>query len=298
MWRYSWRTGLCPTQRGLAPRSSSCASGMRRRKKAKGGAHPGPACPDRRDALLPGMAGADGLPGRQARRYRPRSGPVDRSDGDQLLTQARAASTPATHYTRRNLMNRTFLVIVLVTCLALGLSACVPAPAPVPAATPMPAPAAVSPTPDTAARIANAMSAAPMAVARDATIIDWPAKEGGPMVVLRQGTNNWTCVTDWPVSPGNDPQCNDPMWTIWSDASRPAKCRRSPGLGIAYMLAGGSDPSNTDPMAMAPAPGAAWITPQRTSCCSCQEASTQSSSPPTMLRDNHTSCGTARLTNT
>jgi hypothetical protein len=26
------------------------------------------------------------------------------------------------------------------------------------------------------------------------------------------------------------------------------------------MLAGGSDPSNTDPMAMAPAPGAAWIT--------------------------------------
>ena len=38
-------------------------------------------------ARLPVMAGADGLPGRQAGRYRPRSGPVDRSDGDQLLTR-------------------------------------------------------------------------------------------------------------------------------------------------------------------------------------------------------------------
>ena len=29
--------------------------------------------------------------------------------------------------------------------------------------------------------------------------------------------------------------------------------------GIAYMLGGGSDPSNSDPMAMAPAPGEKWI---------------------------------------
>jgi hypothetical protein len=29
------------------------------------------------------------------------------------------------------------------------------------------------------------------------------------MVVLREGTNGWTCYTDWPVSPGNDPACYD-----------------------------------------------------------------------------------------
>jgi hypothetical protein len=157
-------------------------------------------------------------------------------------------------------MNRTFLIIVLVTCLALGLSACVPAPTPVPAPPPMPAPAAESPTPDTAARIANAMSAAPPVIAGSATILDWPAKEGDPMVVLRQGTNNWTCIADWPVSPGNDPQCNDPVWTTWNDAYAAGKVPEITTPGIAYMLAGGSDPSNTDPMAMAPAPGAAWIT--------------------------------------
>jgi hypothetical protein len=33
-----------------------------------------------------------------------------------------------------------------------------------------------------------------------------------------------------------------------------------PGLGIGYMLQGGSDPSNTDPLAMEPAPGDDWVT--------------------------------------
>ena len=97
-------------------------------------------------------------------------------------------------------MNRKFHLMGLVVCLALTLSACVPVPPAVPA----------SEQPDVSARIANAMSAAPMAVARDATIIDWPAEEGGPMVVLRQGTNNWTCITDWPASPGNDPVMQRP----------------------------------------------------------------------------------------
>ena len=124
----------------------------------------------------------------------------------------------------------------------------------------MPVPAAVSPTPDTAARIANAISAAPLAIAGSATLLDWPAKEGDPMVVLRQGTNNWTCIADWPVSPGNDPVCNDPVWTTWNDAYAAGTVPEITTPGIAYMLAGGSDPSNTDPMAMAPAPGAAWIT--------------------------------------
>jgi hypothetical protein len=38
-------------------------------------------------------------------------------------------------------------------------------------------------------KIQNAMSAAPKAIAKDATILDYPAKEGGEMPVLRQGSN-------------------------------------------------------------------------------------------------------------
>jgi hypothetical protein len=106
----------------------------------------------------------------------------------------------------------------------------------------------------------NAMSAAPLAIAKDATLIGWPATEGGDMVVLRQGTNDWACVADWPATPGNDPQCNDPVWTVWSDAFAAGKEPEITAPGIAYMLVGGSDPSNTDPMAMEPAPGEDWVT--------------------------------------
>lgn len=108
------------------------------------------------------------------------------------------------------------------------------------------------------AKIANAESAAPSAIAKDATIIDW-AEDGSPSVILREGTNGWTCVTDWPVSPGNDPQCNDATWQKWSKAFGGGTEPEIDGPGIAYMLAGGSDPSNTDPMAMEPAEGEEWI---------------------------------------
>ena len=117
----------------------------------------------------------------------------------------------------------------------------------------------VSPIDSIDRQIANAMSAGPDAVSRDATIIGWDAS-GMPAVVLRKGTNEWTCLADWPVSPGNDPQCFDPVWTAWNDAYLAGKEPQVPRLGVAYMLAGGSDPSNTDPMAMEPAAGEEWVT--------------------------------------
>jgi len=110
-----------------------------------------------------------------------------------------------------------------------------------------------------AAKIANAMSAGPTVVGQDATILDWD-ENGLPVVVLREGTNGWTCLTDWPVSPGNDPQCFDPVWTAWNDAYMAGEEPSIPRVGIGYMLAGGSDPSNTDPMAMEPLPGEEWVT--------------------------------------
>jgi hypothetical protein len=47
------------------------------------------------------------------------------------------------------------------------------------------------------------MSAAPAAIAKDATIVDWPAPGGGDLVVLRKGTNDWS----WPPA---DPKSGGP----------------------------------------------------------------------------------------
>ncbi len=191
-------------------------------------------------------------------------------------------------------MKLKFFLTGLLLCLALGLAACtppaMPAAARVAETTPGLTPQAVveemvsmivdapganhvdvfgemvsmivdAPGSLISAHIANAMSAAPMAIAKDATILDFPANAGEPMVVLREGTNNWTCYADWPASPGNDPECNDPVAEGWLSALFSGQ-EAPPAIstpGIAYMLMGGSDPSNTDPMAAGPAPGEDWI---------------------------------------
>ena len=133
-------------------------------------------------------------------------------------------------------MNRMFSVIGLLACLALALL--VRAPVPLGAAAPKPPNVHANAN----AKIHNAMSASPMAIARDATILHWPATEGGDMVVLRQGTNGWTCITDMPPSPGNDPACYDAEWMAWNDAWAAGKDPEITRVGVSYMLQGGSDP--------------------------------------------------------
>lgn len=113
-------------------------------------------------------------------------------------------------------------------------------------------------TPDD--KVKNAMSAGPEAIAKDATVRDWPAKEGAEPPVLRKGSNQWTCFPNYPASPGNDPMCLDVPSMEWVSAwiaKKPPKLKQ-PGIG--YMLQGGSDASNTDPFAQAPAPGQQWVT--------------------------------------
>lgn len=152
---------------------------------------------------------------------------------------------------------------ILFVCLAREplMAACQPitAPAAEAASAAEDAQAGVSPTDPVEAQIANAMAAAPMAIAQDATILGFPAEEGGEMVVLREGTNQWTCMADWPASPGNDPMCIDPVWAAWNDAYAAGAEPEVTRPGIAYMLVGGSDPSNTDPMALEPAAGEEWV---------------------------------------
>jgi hypothetical protein len=108
-------------------------------------------------------------------------------------------------------------------------------------------------------KIQSAMSAAPKAIAKDATILDYPAQEGGEMPVLRKGSNEWTCLPDDPKTPGYDPMCLDKMAVKWAQAwmSRTEPQLTSAGLG--YMLQGGSTPSNSDPFAKKPPAGEKWM---------------------------------------
>lgn len=108
-------------------------------------------------------------------------------------------------------------------------------------------------------KIQNAMSAAPRAVAKDATILDYPATAGGEMPVLRKGTNEWTCLPDDPSTPANDPMCLDKNATQWAQAWMTKKEPKLSAVGIGYMLQGGDSASNTDPFAKKPTPGESWM---------------------------------------
>lgn len=75
-----------------------------------------------------------------------------------------------------------------------------------------------------AALIRSAMSAAPAAVSRDATIIDVSAD--GKMRTVRKGTNGFTCMPDDPHSPGVDPMCMDQAGMDWLMALMTTSSRR------------------------------------------------------------------------
>ena len=108
-------------------------------------------------------------------------------------------------------------------------------------------------------KIANAMSAALTVIGKDATVLDWPAKDGDDLSQLRAGTNEWTCLPDLPATPGNDPICADKTAMIWFKAYMEHKTPTLAQAGLAYMLQGGSDASNTDPFATTPKPGESWM---------------------------------------
>lgn len=112
---------------------------------------------------------------------------------------------------------------------------------------------------DTSDKIKNATSAAPPSISASATILDWPAKEGGEMTVLREGTNGWTCMPDMPGKPGT-PMCLDDQWMEWVDAWVNKREPDITTVGFGYML---QDPergeSNTDPFATEPTSDNEWI---------------------------------------
>lgn len=110
------------------------------------------------------------------------------------------------------------------------------------------------------AKIRDALSAAPESVAKNATVMDFPEKEGGDLVELQKGTNDWICLPDYLASPGKDPMCLDKQGMAWLKAYITQQPPNLNQAGLAYMLEGGSDASNTDPFAAKPTEGDDWVT--------------------------------------
>lgn len=108
-------------------------------------------------------------------------------------------------------------------------------------------------------KIDSATNAGPPSVSDEATIRDWPSEPGGDMTVLREGSNDWTCLPDHPETPGNDPMCLDQTWMEWADAWMNQKPFQADQLAFGYMLQGGTPESNIDPYAEGPTPDNEWI---------------------------------------
>ncbi|TVR97702.1 MAG: hypothetical protein EA416_00410 [Trueperaceae bacterium] len=107
--------------------------------------------------------------------------------------------------------------------------------------------------------IADAMSAAPDSIARDATIVAYP--DGPELNVLREGSNGWLCVSSSPVALAaglQDPNCMDEVWQGWLEAFMAGETPEIDSIGISYMLAGDGGAGNVDPFAMGPEDDPTW----------------------------------------
>ena len=135
------------------------------------------------------------------------------------------------------------LLVLLAVMLAVGLAHSAPA----------------ASQDDAGAKIDEAMSAAPPSVGKDATIYDLNVDDQGNFIVLREGSNGWSCFPDAPGTPSVDPMCLDQTWMGWLAALVAKQDPNTTVPGLAYMLQGGSDASNTDPFATEPAAGDDWV---------------------------------------
>jgi hypothetical protein len=124
-------------------------------------------------------------------------------------------------------------------------------------AIPLAAAAADAPKPTDAEMIKSALAAAPAGVAKHATVVAMDEK--GEMRTLRAGTNGFTCMPDSPSTPGPDPMCLDKTSLSWVHAMLTHATPEPGKVGLMYMLAGGTDASNTDPYSDKPSKADHWI---------------------------------------
>lgn len=96
------------------------------------------------------------------------------------------------------------------------------------------------------AKIARALSAAPEEVARAARVVDTDA--GGKTIVLREGSNGFTCVPGNLNIVGDPPMCADAASMQWAADFKSRKPKPTNTVpGITYMLAGATQRSDSDP---------------------------------------------------
>lgn len=96
------------------------------------------------------------------------------------------------------------------------------------------------------AKIDRAMSAGPIEIAKSAEVIDKDMQ--GKSVVLREGSNGFTCMPGNPNVIGDPPMCADGpsmQWAADFAAHKPKPTNTVPG--ITYMLAGATQRSDSDP---------------------------------------------------
>jgi hypothetical protein len=95
-------------------------------------------------------------------------------------------------------------------------------------------------------KIARAMSAGPDDITESARIVDTDAQ--GNEVILRGGSNGFTCMPGNPNVVGVPPMCADAasmQWFAGAKAHKPKPTNTVPG--ITYMLAGATQRSDSDP---------------------------------------------------
>jgi hypothetical protein len=98
----------------------------------------------------------------------------------------------------------------------------------------------------TQVKIARALSAGPTEVAMAARIVDTDAQ--GKMVVLREGSNGFSCMPGNPKVVGEPPMCVDAAAMQWYDDAKAHKPKPTNTVpGITYMLAGATQRSDSDP---------------------------------------------------
>ncbi len=116
--------------------------------------------------------------------------------------------------------------------------------------------ATIAAEPDKDMLIRDALSAAPPAIADNATVMTMDNK------VLKQGTGSYVCMptdADELARGLREPMCLDKIWVAWADAWMNKKPFKATGTGIAYMLAGDAGASNIDPYATAATPDNQWV---------------------------------------
>ena len=95
-------------------------------------------------------------------------------------------------------------------------------------------------------KIKRALSAGPATITDDATVAE--IDSDGGMRILRQGTNDFTCMPGDPDGIGRPAMCADKVAMQWNSDFEHHKARPSTTVpGIEYMLAGATQRSDIDP---------------------------------------------------